>query len=379
MNIKNCIFLILYIFSNYAFGQPTPISGNLNGITKEALNTNPYLGVIIIDKNTDLNRAYILNEIKKDFRLYIELDSIPKEFNKFDFSNITGITIECSENLKDITNLKYFENLKKLSVNNFKGKYLSKENIPLRMLKFFSISNSPNLISLESIFHLENLERIILNDLPKFSEYTEDFKHLKKVDSLSLTKLNIEKIPDFFPTNLSFLYIQEPSPSRRKLKDIQNLKLYKNLKDLRLTGMDIDVGKPDLYNLRLENLFLELNYYTQKFDFIFSFGEIKNLRLETLHSYVYSKNDMCITKITNIYLESMINLNDINSFFECDENSIEKITVRHTGIKTLPDLSKLTNIPILLIEYNRQLMQSDTTISENWKIQKNGIYFNEKE
>lgn len=253
--------LILIITGPNLFGQPGwawKVQGNLNEIDsttlKQCLKDGDlcYFGSIEIDSTTDLTR---LNHISflESVSLIMNLEAIPNEFKNVKFPNLKHLRISCGNNLTDIHNLEYLDNLEELFIGVFNGIEVNIDFSKLKKLRSFQMYKAPNVIEIhnvlaagslqgiklevlpalkflttDSLENHENITSITLIDCPVFQ--IENLKYFQGLKHLGINGSSFISIPNYLSKNLTVLSIGKND----SLSDIKNISCYKNLKEYNL-------------------------------------------------------------------------------------------------------------------------------------------------
>ena len=237
--MKNSLtfLLLLYIYS-VGFGQPGPGEGPPEAINLNAYKNFPALklndsvfssiyfmelfrvGVIIIDKTSDLSRISLLKN-EESLELEIDLSSIPKEFK--DFTNTKSLKlsfIHLTELSSDLTFLNEFPNIKYLKIEYYPGEIIYIEKLVLDSLLTLEIDENLNLKNINSFSNNNSLVEIVLRNVPSLSEFPK-FNKQNKIKILELDKKQNGRTTAELPKNIIPL-------------NIDNLKYLNQLEDLTL-------------------------------------------------------------------------------------------------------------------------------------------------
>lgn len=356
-------FCILLFISLWGYAQPGyfKFDNNLNNFTNEHLNeikSNPGWSFITfqIDSTTHFKNLDLIKDFKK-LNLNIYSNEFPKEFNRVCFKNLKKIKID-SQNLIKISPLSKLTSLKEITINGLKCSKLENEFSYLENLKKLEIV-SDNINNIEILKKLNNLRSLTLNckrlkKIPRFTRNTikrlnltigkntkiKNLRFIKSLDTLSFNKSLFKSIPDFFPSNLKVIYIND----NNSLESIENLNLYDNLKSITINKTGLSSIKGNFIRLTPDEISIIENDFLTNIDDLFSIKSIREKLRISYNRKLKSINfkDNCF-QINEFYLSYNDSLEKINSNYNCSE--VRKINIFGNNFKGFPAaLAKLKNL-----------------------------------
>lgn len=351
--MKASLTFIFSTFTILCFCQPGPLHQNLNTINdKEIIVAD----IIVIDSTSDVSKVSKLKNVKNLSLKIFNLKEIPKEFKKF--VNTTQLTIEFFHvNCTDLAFLNEFPNLKYLRIDRFGGEIFSKKELKLDSLLSLQIGYCENLYDISAISNLNALEELNISNVaylkafPKFGKQNSikkltidhmsngrffdeknpknfntdirNIKYLLKLEELTLGSLTfMHEIPDFLPTSLKKLEINAWAlhhweGDKVEINNIDNLKLYTNLKELKLYDIYLKEMNSNLKNLSLNYLLLRHIHDLTDISWVFSIESIKELKVSNCINLKSIKGVTCENKIGKIEIEGCQSIENIDFLFTC--------------------------------------------------------------
>lgn len=369
MKLNVIILILLFI-----------VAGNLNaqpGDRFRRLDNNfPFSysdGVVVIDSTSQLNLVDKLIEVT-NLKLFISLDTFPKEFKDFTKTKSLQIYFTPKNNITDLSFLVNFPNLEDLTLRYFKGEKLADDINQLTKLNFLWIDNADNLKNIDAISELVNLEKLHirycpkLNSFPKF-DTNNQLKYLnfsELGDTISLANLNslkqlekiefynmfsFKEIPNDLSNTLKHLEINTRNaygkPKRiLEIKNLNNLVLYPNLKEMIIQGVYLKKITGNFSNLSLKNM--ELSFIENLTDIsgLFTFNEIQKLSIKNSDLKTINPTELN-TSIEYLIIDNLPNLTNISNLLKC--KNIRNLQFKNAGDIKIPDKSKMLNFSIVSI------------------------------
>lgn len=390
--MKPILTLLFSIVTTFSFCQPGPLHQNLNKITDEGVIV---ADIIVIDSTSDVSKVSKLKNAKKLWLKISNLKEIPKEFVKF--VNTTQLTIEFfNVNCTDLSFLNEFPNLKTLSIDRFDGEVFSKKELKLDSLTSLRIGYCENLIDISTINKLNALEELEISNVanlkafPKFGKQNsikiltidhmsngrffdeknpknfntdiQNIKYLVKLEELTLGSLTfMHEIPDFLPASLKKLEINAWAlhhweGDKVEINNIDNLKLYPNLKELKLYDIYLKEINSDLKNLSLDYLLLWQIHDLTDIAWVFSIGAIKELKISDCANLTSIAGTVCENKIGKIEIERCQRIENIDFLFTCQNlNRLELYS--QTNTLKISNSINMDNIPNIYISNSSRTIE----------------------
>lgn len=360
--------LLFFIVTNVVYSQPGHTFVNLN---------NGIGDYIIIDSTTNLNKIEILKE-KKQLRLIINLREIPTQFKNFE--SLERLTIQSDNLLTDLSALNYFTNLKELIIFRYSGESISFKKLKLDSLKSIRITDAFNLKNIDALTDLPLLEELTITHTPNiekfpkfnthnqiktlvidyvndrrkkaFNNYLKNIKHLTKLESVTLGNIKgINKIPDFLPPSISYLEINGWSQEhwngeKIEINDMSNIKLYPNLRGLKLYYVHVNCGDQQFPDTDLDNLYL--NYVSTKnnISWAFTFNSITKLWLSHCFDLTTIEPKEYSDMIASIEIDHLP-LQSIDFFLQL--KNLNQLIIKQTPELKLTAIDAMENIPNISI------------------------------
>ena len=384
IQMRIILFFLFSVISIYGFCQPGPSHKNINEISD---NGHIFADIIVIDSTSDLTKVSKLKNLEVLHLKIHNLDSIPKEFKNF--INTKSLSIGFYKvKSSDLSFLNEFPNLKYLSFVGYDGENLSNKDLKLDSLSILRIGYCPNLSSINTIKNLNSLQELSienvanLKEFPKFRKqnlikklkidhmsngrvyneenpknYKTDIRNIQYLSNLeeltlgSLTYMN--DIPDFFPRGIKKLEIcawalHHWKGEKVEIKNIDNLKLYSNLKELKFYNIYLKNLNGNFENISLDYLLLWYIPNLTDISGVFSFKSIKDLEIKDCQDLKSISGKTCISKIGKIEIEDCPNIKDVDFLFTCQNlNAIEIYSKSNSlEISKITNMSKIPNISI---------------------------------
>lgn len=382
--MKIILTFLFSIIAIHGVCQPGPLQLNINEISDDG-----YIlaDIIVIDSTSNLTK---ISKLKNIDRLNLKihyLDEIPKEFKNF--VNTTSLTIRLYKTVNvDLSLLNEFPNLKYLSIDGYEGETLSNKDLKLDSLSNLQIGYCPNLHNINSIKNLKSLKELSINnvanlkELPKFSENNlikklkidhmsngryfneenpknyktdiENIKYLLHLEELTLGSLTfMNEIPDFFPPTIKKLEINAWALHHWKgdkveIKNLNNLKLYSNLRELIFYSIHLKDFNVNFENLSLDYLFFWQIPNLTDVSGVFSFNKINYLKIINCVNLKSISGKTCKNNIENIEIDECPNIENIDFLFTCQNLNSIKLYSQSNTIKLSKsiNMNKIPNISI---------------------------------
>ncbi|MCU7617057.1 hypothetical protein NZ698_07595 [Chryseobacterium sp. PBS4-4] len=391
------IFTFLFLIINiHGFCQPGPVYRNIDKISDEN-----FLGadVIVIDSTSDLTK---ISKLKNSDRLQLtlyNLREIPKEFKNFFYTTTLTLNFYNVKN-DDLSFLNEFPNLKSLSIYGYEGETLSFKDLKLNALSYLYIGDCGNLHDINAIRNLNSLEELsifkvaYLKEFPKFSKQNlikkliieqgsngrtydnkiknfktdvRNIKNLRHLEEITLGSLtHIDEIPDYLPLTIKKIKIDAGSLHHEKddkviIKNMNNLKLYSELKELKLSYVHLEVFQGNFENISLDYLSLDNIPDLTDISGVFSFKSIRNLRISNCRSLKTISGSSCENKIGKIEIDDCPRIENVDFLFTCKSlNSIEMNSELNTlKLSGSTNMSKIPNISIFNSNDKIRLLKKD--------------------
>lgn len=368
------VILQLILISSFGYSQPGPVHKNLN--------ENFLLAdVIVIDSTSDLSRIQNLKGLDRlSLKLY-NLKSIPKEFK--DFINTKRLRISFwNTNANELSFLNEFPNLTYLSIDGFEGEVLSKQKLKLDSLNNLEIGYCNNLHDIEAIKGLTALKELriegsaYLKKFPKFGknnsitqltidhmsngrsvneEHPKNFKtditnirYLQHLEEIVLGSLvDMHTIPDFLPKTIKKLEITgwalHPwKGDKVEITSIENLKLYPELKELKLYNINMKRFEGNFKSLSLDHLLLWLVADLNDISGIFTFKNINKLQINNCPDLKDISGLVCNTHFENFEVQQSLNIKNIDFLLTC--NNINQLIITEANSLKLSSSQKMDRI-----------------------------------
>jgi hypothetical protein len=381
--IVSILFLMIY---NLGYTQPGEMRRNLNEYFRER-------DVIVIDSTSDLSRVNLLKNssaLVLDFEKIKELPKEFKEFNKTSYLYIsfwkTGIT--------DLSFINQFPNLTHLRINGFEGTKLAVEPLKLDSLQKIEISYCPRLEDIECIKNLSTINQIRINNcatikqFPRFCKgnsvkqliinhmsngryFNEDnpnhyntsinnITYLEELEDLTLGSLTyINEIPNFLPKNIKRLEITGWALHHYKgdkivLRSVENIKLYKQLKEIKLYHIYLEKFIGDFKKISLDNLIFSLIPNLTDISGAFTFKNINSMAIADCVKLRKISGNFC-TSFNSIEIKNCKNVENIDFLFTC--RKIKNLVFRNAEKIIFPNTNKMNNIPNIAISNDSQKIE----------------------
>jgi len=384
--MKQILFLSLFscFVAMDAYSQPGPPPPmNLN-------NGHGLGGGIIIDSTTDLRLIESLRNSSFSNRLdlIINLPNIPKEFEGF--TEIQNLGLICGKELQSLERLNYFPNLHSLYIVNFTGEQLSKAPLELDSLSWLRISSCRNLKSIDEFKKLQKIIKIEILECPSLSHFPKrvrdnqiryldlnngkgfrhwdnnskeiavldisNLKYLTKLEEFRLMSYSCyDEVPDCLPQSVTKLSImgkgyREGLPDDVKLKNIRNLNLYPNLKEVEFYGLSIGETGGDFTGLSLKELKFYSIFEWSDISDLFTYDSIGSIEIQHCPTLKYAQPKQCDCIINRLEIENA-NLQDVSFLFQC--TGIRELRLMEGSIDMIiPDPEKMKTIPNVLLDSN---------------------------
>ena len=355
------------------------------------VNLNEFTGTqhsITIDSTSELGKIKVLNKdnypsTSLDLNLY--LSKIPEQFAGF--THIQSLNISCGAALQDLSGLNYFPNLKSLQIHDFEGTILSKEVLFLDSLRSLRIGRSKTLADITTLATLGALHELEIFNCPAIAvfpkmnnksglrhlqiengngfEYWDretdrkanlDLSNLQFLDKLEFIYLGgyscFREIPDCLPrsiTTLKFMGRGYQTPNDKiELKNLDNLKLYPNLKEFHLYAVLLEKIEGNFKKLSLHILSLHSIFNLSDISGVFTFKSIGTVKISQCPYLEYVKSTDKNCKIDLLDFNDVNRLQNIYFLFECKH--IRKLEIREASRALfIPELKRMHNIPNILL------------------------------
>lgn len=344
-------------------------------------------GGIIIDSTTDLRLIETLRNytFRVSLDLIINLSEIPEEFKGF--TEIEHLNLTCGKELRSLERLNYFPNLVFLSISSFEGEKLSDVPFKHDSLSQLRISDCKNLESIEEFKNLQKITKIEILDCPSLNYFPkwvkgnqirsldlnngQGFRHWddnsKEIAALDisnlkyLTKLEefrlmsyscFDEVPDCLPQSVTKLSImgkgyQERLPDDVKLKNIRNLNLYPNLKEVEFYGLAIGEIGGDFTGLSLKELKFYSIFEWSDISDLFTYDSIGSIEIQHCPTLKYAQPKQSDCVINRLEMKN-VNLQDVSFLFQC--TGIRELRLTEGLISMIiPDPERMKTIPNVLL------------------------------
>jgi hypothetical protein len=347
-------------------------------------------GGIIIDSTTDLRLIESLrnNSFSMSLDLIINLPNIPKEFEGF--TEIRYLNLICGKELNDLTGINYFPNLHSLYIKNFVGEQLSKVPFKLDSLSLIRIWSCRNLKSIDEFKKLQKVTKIEILECPSLTHFPKwakgnqircldlnngqgfrhwdnnskeiarldisNLKHLTRLEEFRLMSYScFDEVPDCLPKSVTKLSImgkgyREGLPDDVVLKNISNLSLYPNLKEVEFFGLAIREIGGNFKGLSLKEFRCYSIFDLQNISDLFTYDSIGILQIQHCRTLKYAQPTETDCIINRLEMES-VNLQDVSFLFQC--TGIRELRLTEGLIEMIiPDPEKMKEIPKALLHSN---------------------------
>ncbi len=395
------LFICFVAFDSYSQpGPPPPM--NLNAGYRIG-------GGIIIDSTTDLRLIENLRNYRQfssSLDLIINLPDIPGEFQGF--TEIQDLRLVCGKELRSLEKLNYFPNLHFLYIENFTGEQLSKVPFKLDSLSLIRIWSCRNLKSidefkkLQKVTKIEILECPSLTHFPKWAEgnqiryldlnngqgfrhWDNDSKEIASLDISNLKHLPIleefrlmnyscfDEVPDCLPQSVIKMSVMGKGYPEGLddviLKNISNLSLYPNLKEVELFGLAIREIGGDFKGLSLNQLRFHSIFDLSDISDLFTYDSIGILQINHCPTLKYTQPTETDCIINRLEMKS-VNLQDVSFLFQC--TGIHELRVTEGLVEMIiPDTEQMKTIPNVLLQSNGGYhLYKENGVWSIWKMEK---------
>jgi hypothetical protein len=384
--MKKQLFLFLIIVYNFGYTQPGPIHKNLNEDFSDA-------DAVVIDSTSSLSRIDLLRN-KEGVVLNLQnLTEFPKEFKDFTKTKYLFLSF-WKTGITDLSFLNQFPNLTHLRIWNFEGYILSTQPLKLDSLTQLEISYCSDLHNIESISNLDQLEKIridncaFIKQFPRFGKNNsvkkltldhmsngryfneatpKNYKtaitnigYLNHLEDLTLGSLvYLNEIPSYLPKSMQRLEItgwalHHGKGDKVSLKSVANLKLYPNLKELKLYDIYLEKFTGSFGKVSLDALtFWHIPNLTD-ISGAFMFKSVNQMAIDDCMGLKTISGTRC-TNFKTIEIHGSPNIENIDFLFTCPK--INTLNFTMANMLRLPNRAKMDNISNLSISNDNQKIE----------------------
>ena len=364
--MKRSYFLLILSFFSYllSYAQPGPSFFNLNDGIGD---------IIIIDSTTNLARIALLKQ-QRNLHLIVMLPTFPVEFK--DFVHTESLTIEAPTNCNTLDI--YFPNLKHLNIRRFQKKTIADKKFAFPTLQSLYIMDSKNLEDIDAFANCINIEKIMIRNtpnliqFPKFhrknkvkelildhgttfrkndtKNYLKPIKRLTKLKKLTLGNIySVNEVPSYLPSSIEYLEINSWALHNHitRIKSLQHLKKYTNLKTLKLYKIALDPVQEKFPAVSLEYLFLTMVQGVKDISWIFTFKGIDHVELRNCNELTEIYADTNTDVISTLDIRAAANLTSIDALFRL--NNLKYVYVRNCPNLVLPSTEIMYKTPNIML------------------------------
>jgi hypothetical protein len=184
--------------------------------------------------------------------------------------------------------------------------------------------------------------------------------YLEELEDLTLGSLTyINEIPNFLPKNIKRLEITGWALHHYKgdkivLRSVENIKLYKQLKEIKLYNIYLEKFIGDFKKISLDNLIFSLIPNLTDISGAFTFKNINSMAIADCVKLRKISGNFC-TSFNSIEIKNCKNVENIDFLFTC--RKIKNLVFRNAEKIILPNTNKMNNIPNIAISNDSQKIE----------------------
>eukprot|EP01136_Pigoraptor_vietnamica_P018776 Opistho-1_new@65572 len=381
--MKKYVLSILILVCIFGYAQPGALHKNLNEDFTEA-------DVIVIDSTSDLSRVNLLKDLPSLILSIRDLKEIPKEFKGFTKTTYLMVSF-WQTGITDLSFFNEFPHLTHLRIWEFGGDRLATKPLKLDTLRNLEIAYSHDLEDIESIKKLNSLQELRIDNcayikaFPRFGKENSIRKltldhmangryrnenvpkkqetkitnigYLNHLEELVLGSLtHIHEIPSYLPRSIKKLEITGWGLHHWKgdkvvLNSVSNLKLYPNLKELKLYTIHLEKFTGNFGKLSLDNLVFSNVSHLTNISGAFTFKRVSNIGISGCIDLKTISGSSC-TSLETLEIADSPNIEDIDFLFTC--TGIKNLIFRNAEAFRPPNRFKTANIPNIAIHSDNQ-------------------------